>query len=112
LIWASVAYANEVTSVTARQRWPWNGLVDIDYVVEGTDVAGTILALVRSKGEERGLTALTGDVSAVAGMHRMTWDSAAGWPELDGDDVCFQVEVFPSTVSLTFHQGALPRIIR
>ncbi len=34
---AAVAQAAEVNDVKARQRWPWNGLVDIDCTVSGID---------------------------------------------------------------------------
>ena len=28
-------FALTVTDVTARQRWPWNGLVDVDFTITG-----------------------------------------------------------------------------
>ena len=34
---AASAQGAEVTDVAARQRWPWNGLVDIDCTVSGID---------------------------------------------------------------------------
>ena len=89
---ASHVQANEVTSVTARQRWPWNGLVDIDYVVEGTNTGGILMSSVTSGGITKPLLALTGDISAEAGEHRITWDSAADWLELDAEDVSFGLE--------------------
>ena len=33
---AIVAEALTVTDVTARQRWPWNNLVDVDFIINGT----------------------------------------------------------------------------
>lgn len=32
---AMVLHAATVSDVTARQRYPWNGMVDIDYPSEG-----------------------------------------------------------------------------
>ena len=32
---AIAANALTVTDVTARQRWPWNTLVDIDFTING-----------------------------------------------------------------------------
>ena len=94
-----VQTSNRVTSVTCRQRWPWNGLVDIDYVVEGDDavaadlVDGLLSAMATSGGRTVALQTLSGEVTAAAGTHRMTWDSSADWPELDAEDVQIRLGV-------------------
>lgn len=76
--------ANEVVSVECRQRWPWNGLVDIDYEISGlgTNEEELVVALraTATIGQQTvGLQTLSGEVTATAGRHRMTWDSAEDW---------------------------------
>lgn len=33
----TTVFAATVSDVTARQRWPWNGMVDIDCTIIGTN---------------------------------------------------------------------------
>ena len=71
-----------VSNVVARQRWPWNGLVDVDYDVSG-NTAGlkAEIAFVEQGGESRTWTAtkfVEGFApSAEPGHHRATWDTKA-----------------------------------
>ena len=71
-----------VSNVVARQRWPWNGLVDVDYDVSG-NTAGlkAEIAFVEQGGESRTWTATKFAVgfepSAEPGHHRATWDTKA-----------------------------------
>jgi len=81
-----------VTGAQARQRYPWNGLVDVDFTLEGDPVCtyrvalvardvdgGTNLA-VRTVWEDRG--AVTNDaVDLRPGVHRLVWNAAADLPE-------------------------------
>ena len=88
-----------VSNVRARQRWPWNGLVDVDY-----EVGGYITGLVaRISFEERGGAGRTwvatnfladAEPSAEPGEHRATWDARA-----DGAADVLAAEVV-ATVSL------------
>ena len=48
---AAVAQAAEVSNVKARQRWPWNGLVDIDCTVSGIDGTDYGSAYVKKVGD-------------------------------------------------------------
>ena len=72
--------AATVSDVTARQRWPWNGLVDIDYTITGDDTAGMTVDL-SVKDNNTGIiytpTNLLQIPPAVEGRHRVTWDTAA-----------------------------------
>ena len=43
--YVTMAYPPTVTNVVARQRWPWNGLVDIDYEITG-DTTGLKVEIV------------------------------------------------------------------
>ena len=84
-------YANvAVTNVTVQQRWPWNGLVDIDYEVltDSPEEKVTIHANGRDlqNGRSVRMAALTGDGVGQrigAGHYRMTWDSTADAPALN-----------------------------
>ena len=70
-----------VTGVKARQRWPWNGLVDIDYeILEGMDTTGLEVEITVAAGGTNWVaqTFLAGaEPSSAAGKHRATWDAAA-----------------------------------
>lgn len=85
---AAAAQALDVSNVAARQRWPWNNLVDIDFTLSGTD-AGTLYQVDVAAsfpgiaGDEVGATALlTEPVVSGDGAHRITWDLEAQYPGL------------------------------
>ena len=63
------AVAATVTDVTARQRYPWNGKIDIDYTVTGSDTAYTALALTLTDLDTGRVYTLT-----EAGRHQLTWN--------------------------------------
>ena len=69
-----------VSDVVARQRWPWNGLVDVDYEVGGY-TTGMVARLSFAASDGRSWIAsnfLAGaEPSAEPGAHRATWDTAA-----------------------------------
>ena len=69
-----------VSNVVARQRWPWNGLVDVDYEVGGdTDGLEARISFAASDGRSWVATNfLAGaEPSVEPGPHRATWDTAA-----------------------------------
>ena len=71
-----------VSNVVARQRWPWNGLVDVDYEVVGdTEGLEARISFAEQGGEGRTWVAtkfLAGaKPSAKSGRNRATWDAAA-----------------------------------
>ena len=69
-----------VSNVVARQRWPWNGLVDVDYEVGGcTTGLEARLSFAASDGRSWVATNfLAGaEPSAEPGFHRATWDAPA-----------------------------------
>ena len=57
-----------VSDVTARQRYPWNGKIDIDYTVTGTDTADTALAVSLTDHDTGKVYSLTEN-----GRHQFTW---------------------------------------
>ena len=69
----------EVTDVTAKQRFPWNGLVDIDYTING-DAAG-LGVLITVRDNATGMTytpsKFLGPLSTGEGTHRVTWSTEA-----------------------------------
>ena len=92
--------AASVENVTAKQRYPWNGKVDISYTITGND-AGSIK--VSAKDGDTGMsytvTSLTGDVSTAAGTHSIVWDAAADLGEDRFTNMVVRVNV-SSTVQL------------
>lgn len=82
----------EVTDVTARQRYPWNGLVDIGCTLSGN--AGTTYQLIVSAIDKVGGTNLTvktvniegnpevgNPVSATPGTHKLVWNADVDLPK-------------------------------
>ena len=81
-----------VTGAQARQRYPWNGLVDVDFTLAGdtakcyrvsldvTDLDGGTNLAARTVWEDGGT--LTNTVLDVApGAHRFVWNAGADLPE-------------------------------
>ena len=88
-----------ITGVTARQRWPWNNLVDIDFVIGGAaegeayyiDVSGTY------DNGNRSLFAKTFATEPIAatGKNRVVWNLGADYPEFKADDLVISVTATP-----------------
>lgn len=79
--------AVSVTDVKAVQRYPWNGMVDIDYTVVCDDATADVWVCPNGVDTDRGNTipmlTLTGDgagAAVKAGKHRMKWDAAKDAP--------------------------------
>ena len=108
LAWVSlsVIYAcatPTITGVTAQQRYPWNGKVDISYTVTG-DIAAT----AKEKGMVTSLkvtatdcvaganyvastSALSGDTGLAAATHHLVWDMSADGLTFKSSNVVFSV---------------------
>ena len=98
-----------VTNVVSRQRYPWNGLVDIDcevvcsdpatnvnlYLSAKDNVAGRSLPVRRVRLE--GATAFTNALEVKAGKHRVTWDAGTDAPNVVSDDVTIEVQALVGT---------------
>ena len=88
---AAVAATPTITGVTAQQRYPWNGKVDISYTVTG-DIAEEakqravltslkVSAIDMVANTTNAATQLSGDVSLEEGTHAIVWDmDAEGFP--------------------------------
>ena len=86
-----------VSNVVARQRWPWNGLVDVDYTVGGY-TTGMVARISFAAPDGRTWTASTfldgAEPSAEPGFHRATWDTAAdGATNVVAESVTAKVEL-------------------
>ena len=88
-----------VTDVTARQRWPWNGLVDIDFTISGA-AAGEAFAIgVEAEwagGAKKVVgTTFTTEPVAPGGANRITWDFGADCPNTVAADCRISVTATP-----------------
>ena len=98
-----------VSDVKIQQRWPWNGLVDIDYTVTCDTPDADIYVYPTALDGDRRITiaprtltgaGATGPVKA--GTHRMTWDLAA-------DNRGLHSSAF--TVTIHAYAGAAPYMV-
>jgi len=83
-----------VTGVTARQRYPWNGKVDISYVVDGAGTEGLELfvqAIDRDAGVTNIATHIMGDTAYTNGQHHIVWDMLADGLSIVSSNVVFTV---------------------
>lgn len=93
--------APSITSVTAQQRYPWNGKVDISYTVSG-DIAShcknyglipslKVTATDKVANKTYTATKLSGDTALTAGTHKLIWDLDAQGLAIKSDNVVFNV---------------------
>ena len=102
---AVVSMAATITVDQVRQRYPWNGKVDIDYTVTyaaGEDPIDPNLACVDVQAIDETVTPFVTNFcwtliparpSVAAGKHRMTWDAAADGCKTDSDKLRFNVTI-------------------
>ncbi len=104
-------------SVTARQRYPWNGLVDVDCTVQGFGLTPlAFLAKDNATGRSLDVKTLTlngkvwtNGVSAVVdGTYRFVWNAAADVAtEYVANDISFTVmNGYPRYVAIDLSEGA------
>ena len=98
-----------ITGVTAQQRYPWNGKVDISYTVTG-DIAAEakqravftslkVTAIDKVANTTNIATQLFGDMALTAGTHKFVWDMNAEGLTFKSSNVVFNVscETTPAT---------------
>ena len=85
--WIKAVDGVAIANVTAHQRFPWNGLVDIDYEVFCEDPDAEIWVVPEATDGDHGCALVmktlsgNGAVGRIkAGKHRMTWDAKADNP--------------------------------
>ena len=106
---AGFAATPTITGVTAQQRYPWNGKVDISYTVTG-DIAEeakqravftSLKVIAQDKVANTTYTAtnLSGDTALSAGTHTFVWDMDAEGLTFKSSNVVFNVscETTPAT---------------
>lgn len=78
----------EVTNIKCQQRYPWNGMVDIDYTVTSDDPNADVwvypIGYDKDSNTSMAPRALTGDgvnAPVKAGTHRMTWTVTEDYPD-------------------------------
>ena len=92
-----------ITSVTAQQRYPWNGKVDISYTVTGdidgyaltngliTTLKVTATDMVANKSYTATTAALSGSATLTEGDHAIVWDLDQQGVNLKSSNVVFNV---------------------
>ena len=98
-----------VSGVTAQQRYPWNGKVDISYTVEGdvddalksAGALGVLKVTAKDCDAEAtyDATSITGGASLAEGVHSIVWDLDADNIKFKSSNVIFTVscEIEPAT---------------
>ena len=88
--------AATVSDVTARQRYPWNGMVDIDYTITGEDTEDTAIAVKVTDTDTGKVYTPTNFLEVpptVAGRHRITWSTEADGLNLIASNVTVSVSL-------------------
>ena len=72
---AAFAATPTISNVKAQQRYPWNGLVDIDYTITGDTTGLNLSFSVRDEQNDKTYRPATflASPSAAEGTHRVTW---------------------------------------
>lgn len=103
------AAAPTITGVTAQQRYPWNGKVDISYTVTGDITAEAkqkaVLTSLKVTAQDKvanktyTATKQSGDRALTAGTHKFVWDMNAEGLTFKSSNVVFNVscETMPAT---------------
>ena len=98
-----------VSNVVCTQRYPWNGLVDIDYEVFADDPAADVwvyaIGYDKDANVSMGVRAISGDganAPVKPGKHRMTWNVTSDYPG-------FNSSAF--TVKMTALVGGAPYMV-
>ena len=97
------ATGDSITLDRVQQRYPWNGLVDIDYTITaaaaaalGADDNLEVLMIDKSGSSavtNRALTFLQAPLPLTAGRHRITWNANADGVQTRTDAAEFVIEV-------------------
>ena len=91
-----------VSNATAKQRYPWNGKVDITYTLTGDVTAGLpawnmprlfVTASNRVDGTTytAAASALSGDTGTAEGVHHVVWDMDVQGLKIKSDEVVFAI---------------------
>ena len=95
---AVAAGAFEVENVRARSRWPWNGLIDIDYEITGAKTGESFaIDVTATYGEGQKLTGRTycTDPVGAGGANSLVWDFGADCPNVIATNLALSVTATP-----------------
>lgn len=88
--------ANPISNISASQRWPWNGKVDISYTLSSEETYPVFRLVFFGQigsGEPFALDALEGEgacgVAFGSGVKRVTWDASVDKPGTETDNIKF-----------------------
>ncbi len=94
-----------VTNMSCRQRYPWNGKVDIDVEVQCDDPATNVSLYVTAKDLQHNkmlsvrtvdcsnnVSTNVGELTVRAGRHRLTWDCGVDNPNVASTNVAVEVQ--------------------
>ena len=99
---ASVACALDVSNVSARQRWPWNDLVDVEFTLSDVESTETFYRIdIRAT-----YPGMAGDAAAAKslvseplvkgnGVHTLVWNMGADFPGLVASNLTVSVSAAP-----------------
>ena len=98
---SSAVFGFTVTDVSARQRYPWNNIVDVDFNIGEAQPTDTFRIEVKASyaGGDQILEARTflSEPVVKAGTGRVTWAIEEDYPNLKAEDVKVAVTVVPFT---------------
>lgn len=82
VVWASAFAAPYVTNVVAKQRYPWNGLVDVSYEIVGSmngigRAYGHLEAIDQKTQKSYPASTFTKPIDLTEGTHTAIWNMAA-----------------------------------
>lgn len=79
MVFAAIASNPIVSDVTAKQRYPWNGMVDIDYTITGDATGMSLEVSVEDvqNGKTYTPTKFLSLLPVSEGRHRITWSTEA-----------------------------------
>ena len=94
---ATMQAAVTITDITARQRWPWNGMVDIDFTIAGAQSGDAFAIDIDAVSGSTTLSAKTYMTEPVAGLgeNRIVWDLGKDYPEFRAKDLRISVTATP-----------------
>ena len=98
----AAAAAVDVTGVSARQRWPWNGLVDVDFTVSGVASDGwggprfhIDVSATYNGGKTAYARTFATEPVATVGVNRVTWNFGVDYPETVATNLAVSVTATP-----------------
>ena len=111
-IGGNVFSAPYVTNVVAKQRYPWNGLVDVKYEIVGTTngikcVYGSLRATDLDTGKVYPASTFVKPLDLSEGVHHAIWDMSAD-VELVSTNVVFTVSIEKPSLYLVVDLSAGP----